>query len=472
MNRRKSREGNKGTDCASGSGLDRRRFLGLCGAAALTPALQPLLEEPAAIVPLGRVVMIRNPAATNYNFNPDLFYGDFVDQEVVDRMMDEGVMALTGEETVKAAWQAIIPGFVPGRKVAIKVNFNNCGTWELTANTMNGLIQPVNAVVRGLLMIGVRPADIRVYDSVRILPRRFVEGCLYQAVEFWDPNGGSGKLDVYHNTGVYVNFDHPDVAPLALCNVVTEADWLINMPILKRHPGAGITLSFKNHFGTIENCGSLHYWVYPTRYPQTWSPDYNPLVDIGRNPHIRNKTVLVVGDGLFGDYLDHAGPPLKWANFPYGTPNALFLSRDMVAADSVMHDVMLLEAPDTIPGCDAYLPLAEAAGLGVFEHGDPIDSGGYEKIDFLRIDQRGDEAVAGTVLSDGKPVGDARVYAEHEVGGGGVGTRTDFSGRFSFERMLVGRHRLTARKKGFRPRSRSVSYSGRARTVNFRLRPK
>ena len=68
-------------------------------------------------------------------------------------------------------------------------------------------------------------------------------------------------------------------------------------------------------------------------------------------------------------------------------------------------------------GADAYLPLAEQAGLGVFEHGDPRFNGGYSKIDFVRIDQKGSgDSISGIVKAKGGAVAGAKVVAKRQGG--------------------------------------------------------
>lgn len=454
------------------SNMDRRRFLGLCGAAALAPSLEPLFLEPTPKAPTGRVVMVRNEQATSFQYGDGQFYGDYVNQAVVDRMLDEGLMTLTGAATVKEVWRALIPRFKPGHRIAVKVNFNNCKDWEPDDFEFCNPIEPVNAIVRGLKLLGAKEGDVWVYDAVRTLPRRFVERCRYPGVRFWVREGDHGKSLAYLDKRSLVSFNYPDIPKLRIYNIVTEADWLINIPILKRHTHAGVTLAFKNHFGSIQSCGALHPWTFPLSDNDFWVEEYNPMVDIALNPHFHEKTVLIVGDGLFGNYDRHHGEPIPWRTFGNGSPNSLFLSRDVVAADSVMHDVLRLEEPDFLPSCDSYLRLADAAGLGVFEHGDPRHNGGYKKIDFLRFDQTGDAAISGLVLSGGAPVARAKISAVHKDGGAERKTRTDSSGYYSFGKMRIGKYRLTARKRGLRSRNRNVSYRGKARNVNLNLRSK
>ena len=164
----------------------------------------------------------------------------------------------------------------------------------------------------------------------------------------------------------------------------------INMPIMKGSHGlTGVTLGFKNHFGTIHNCAGLHDQVNVRGPSSGYRSDYNPLVDLIRSPLIGGKTVLTIGDGLFAA-KNWVQPPVTWTTFGNQVPNSLFLASDPVAIDCVMHDLLLAE-PDTsiCAGSNNYLRLAAEAGLGVFEQGkpwqDPYGSG-YTEIDYVRLD--------------------------------------------------------------------------------------
>jgi hypothetical protein len=76
--------------------------------------------------------------------------------------------------------------------------------------------------------------------------------------------------------------------------------------------------------------------------------------------------------------------PSPWATFDNSAPNSLLFATDPVALDCVMVD--LLAAETSISGdAGAYLNAAANAGLGVFEHGDPWNSG-YSQIDYVRTD--------------------------------------------------------------------------------------
>ena len=55
----------------------------------------------------------------------------------------------------------------------------------------------------------------------------------------------------------------PALTDQRISNVLVNADYLINMPIMKMHCCAWVALSFKNHFGSIANCAALHGYTFP-----------------------------------------------------------------------------------------------------------------------------------------------------------------------------------------------------------------
>mgnify|MGYP001090956662 CR=1 FL=1 len=336
-----------------------------------TPA--PLTHTPTPWTPspgTARVVHIHAPSATYWDGSSNYYY-NYVNQSVVNDMVDRGVMALTGTSTRADAWRALIPNY-SGGIVAIKVNFNN----SQLGNLINALIHPVNAVIQGLLDIGVPAQNIRIYDATRPIPTYFRNGCLYTGVQFYDVNSASFP--------VQVSFSRPGIPAEYLASAVVDAAYLINVPIMKGHSITGVTLGFKNHLGTINNPLGLHEYVAPM-WGQYYDPNYNPMVDIYLTSHIRHKTVLVLGDGLFGSRDNTNSVPTRWTTFGNQFPNSLFFARDPVAADCVMYDLLAAEGcPYAWDEATDHLRLAAAAGLGVYESGDPWGSG-YDLIDYVKI---------------------------------------------------------------------------------------
>jgi len=237
----------------------------------------------------------------------------------------------------------------------------------------------------------VATVNIWVYDVTHAwhdgrIPPRFIAGCdYYPGVHFagyvGEPNPFSTTEMVHFNTPP----GGPTISDLPLCNVLVNADYLINMPIVKIHPFTGVSLGFKNHFGSFDRCDYAH--VYTPGCPTDvhtcyYDPNYSPLIDIYTQAHIRNKTILTVGDCLFGAWSDPTWIPLPWATFGNGAPNSLFFATDPVAIECVMTDILAAETT-VMSETDDFLSLAGEASLGVYERGDPWSSG-YQFIDYIR----------------------------------------------------------------------------------------
>jgi hypothetical protein len=340
-----------------------------------------------------KVVHIYSANATSWDYASGYFF-QYVNQTQVNHMVDRGVKELTGAATVADAWRALLSAvtdYAPGKAIAIKVNLNNAWNNECAdmVNELDALIEPVNAVIRGLKLMGVQESDIWVYDATRPLLYRFVNGCDYPNVKFFDQRWGCVTSVTWGSAdpSAVISFSGGGLADDRVPDLLVEATYLINMPILKAHGGAGVTLSFKHHFGSIQQPWDLHPYAYGDQ--PSFDPSWSPLVDIYKNPNILGKTMLTIGDGLFGSWQDNTGSLPKWSTFKnnLGTdaPNSLFFAVDPVAIDSVMSDLIKAQYPPRVEDWVVnYLRLAEDDGLGTFEQGDPWGSG-YSKIDYVRV---------------------------------------------------------------------------------------
>lgn len=346
-------------------------------------------------VPAGsgpKVIHLHSTSATSWDFSTG-WYGDHVSQSKVTEMIERGVKELTGQPTVAAAWGALLPGYLAGKGIAIKVNFNNSHTGSDgcndSDNIIDALIEPVNALIAGMKLNGVREQDIWIYDALRAIPARFRTRCAYAGVHFVDSACAESVTFESTDPHAAVTFAHANLNPRRLADVLINATYLINLPIIKEHGISGVTLGFKNHFGSIQyvmgsGTDNLHDYIEPGN--AAYSANYSPTVEINQNPHIRNKTVLIVGDGLYGALINTNVVPTRWQSLGNAACNSLFFARDPVALDCVMMDLLYAESNQQ-PGADHvddYLKLAATAGLGVFEHGDPWGSG-YTTIDYARI---------------------------------------------------------------------------------------
>lgn len=338
--------------------------------------------------PSVRVVHVHAADATDWDFSTGVYW-DHVDQDVADLMVERGLTELTSTASVAEAWATVLPSYLPGQMIAIKVNLNNsrdCGDRD---NAIDALIEPVNALIGSLLQAGVGEQDIRVYDASRWMPRHFYDRRRHTQATYIDRHDCVDQTATFHhvNPSLRVSFSHPAmVTERWLTDLLYQATYLINMPILKRHGTHPVTLGLKNHFGSLDFLGGTgddnpHPYINPN--DSRYTPQFSPLVDINANPNIAGKTVLTVGDGLFGA-PSVAATPVRWSNTFGGAPNSLLFSRDPVAIDCVMCDLLRAEWGLNEAAYD-YLILAQQRGLGTFERGDPW-GGGYSRLQYVRID--------------------------------------------------------------------------------------
>lgn len=381
--------------------FSRRSMLKLMGVTAAGYALGvgPRLRAApgrAQQVAAPRVVHMHVPDATNWDFHTGSFV-DHISQDAVSEMVDRGLAHLTGTGSRREAWRALIPDLAEGDRIAIKVNFNNYidGAED---GAINAVIEPVNALIAGLLERGFAPAHITVYDTTRAwhdggIPARFIDGCRYPDVRFEAYLDNAGPFSP--TARVHFNTPNPAhaVEDLPLSSALAGARYLINMPIVKSHPFTGVTLGFKNHFGSIAHCDELHPYTPGYDYYNLYDPGYSPLVDLNASPYIRDKTILIVGDCLFGNWADPISRPQPWMTFGYRAPNSLFFGRDPLAIECVMTDLLAAET-ELLPQTDDFLRLAARAGLDVYERSNPWRPG-YQHIAYTRVG-----------LSDNLPGGD------------------------------------------------------------------
>jgi len=414
--------------------LTRRDFLKLFSALAGTlsgqsflsactpkPALEPTLAvestrplpPPASVLGVGRgifpgrVVWAHNPQATLWDGQSDFWWaGKFTDQSLVNEMFSFSLRQLTGQSSEKAAWEALFThfkarhggagGYRPGEKIAIKANMNGCKSHSGLKN--DSFVSPAVAfaLLDQLVGAGVKPDDITLYDASRFIPDPVVSACGTPAlagVHFADFSGGDGReacqRDLAHP--VHWSLDtHGN--PAYLPTLVTQADYLINVSLFKGHSLAGVTLTAKNHFGTLmtdldgqptlnpPQGANLHGYVaaYDVQGPPAWSwpqapmGSYSPLVDLIGHPHLGDKTLLFMVDALYGVENQNAelsnNSLFRSAPFNNHWSSSLLLSQDPVALDSVGADILVNEPaavthPDVLPRDSTYQNYLHEAAL-------------------------------------------------------------------------------------------------------------
>lgn len=321
----------------SGNEMDRRSFLtGMAACIAAVTGLINVEKESVAATheknaKSSRIVSVFHPAASAAGKGLD---NADLDQEAVRQMVHAGILAFTGEKDLKKAWRKIIPD--PGKKVAIKINCQIQGVY-----TKAKVVQPL---VEGLIVSGVPADNIIIYDKT---------ANAFDLAGFIPNNGAGVKVGKVSDFGGYSRFMFHRLANLltggyesSFWNYLAktgresnfgsvrslawlalrgrkplwDCEYLINVPVLKALDGySGISMSMKNHYGTIANPSEHHADMM----------DYIPFIN--SLPEIRNKTRLIVLDAIFGEYKWINGRDQKYVV----RVNKVLMSDDPVAIDTI-----------------------------------------------------------------------------------------------------------------------------------------
>ena len=136
---------------------------------------------------------------------------------------------------------------------------------------------------------------------------------------------------------------------------------VINVPVLKDHDLAGVSIGMKNFYGAIHNPNKYH------------DDACNPFVaDLNLHPEIRSKLRLTVCDAITAQY--HGGPAYS-PGFAWDF-NGLLVATDPVALDSI--GLKIIEDKRNEKGMKSfkeekreplYIRTAEDSGLGTFDRG-------------------------------------------------------------------------------------------------------
>jgi hypothetical protein len=379
---------------------------------AWTPVPKEPMGAPTGENP-GRVVWEWNPNATEKNLTGYWWEQENNNQQVLDQMVSSGIQQLSGINNGTRAWDALFTyfnqvhgngnvGYQPGEKIAIKLNFNNAlsgvgDPYTHEDNDRDASPYVVKALLQQLVnIVGIAQDDITIFDASRPIPNSFYNRVFYKTypadplveefphIHFVDSTGGAvGREQVIaSSTKMYF----ADGTIRTLPTRVVDAKYIIDMPLLKRHPlNYGVTLSGKNFFGSfIEPVSDVH----PYHLSGLIMGNPAPQVDLLAYKNLGGKTLIYLGDGTFATKVDHKTIG-KFLMYPFNDDwtNSLFFSQDPVAIDSVMYDFLYTEGTNPCEGSQNYLhqaavPLPNTydpehdgvyltTSLGVHEHWDP-----------------------------------------------------------------------------------------------------
>jgi uncharacterized protein (DUF362 family) len=209
------------------------------------------------------------------------------------------MQALHDRDSPLEAWKKVVrPGEVVGLKVNCLAGRGNCTRPEL-----------VNAICERLQQAGIR--EIVIWDRLN----SDLESARFKIVE-----RGSG-IRCFGNDALGFEDElatFGSVGSLLSRTLTQVCDAVINLPVLKDHGIAGVTIALKSMFGAIHNPNKYHMNVC------------NPYVaDVFMLPPIRQKVRLHICDATTAQY--EGGPSFMphWT-WPY---NGLLVGHDPVALD-------------------------------------------------------------------------------------------------------------------------------------------
>jgi hypothetical protein len=355
----------------------------------------------------GRVVWIHNSNAVNQKCQPDStnhawWMAENNNQSTIDSMVSAAIDSLTGQKSDSAAWQALFQynnaargkgsvGYVAGEKIFIKIN--SCSGWSGNFNPADlskkngnyyGMSETSPAMVLAVLrqlveIVHVAQNDIYIGDPIRNIYKEW-----YTQWQPKYPNVHYLGHDNYANLGreqvkasktalIYYS-DHGTVlntTPIhhdSLYTIFEDAEYLINLPQLKGHMRAGITMFAKNHFGsqTRGDATQLHKGL---PCPEEMENDtsrlgyglYRVQVDLMTYSLLREKNLIFLLDGLWGTSFEQ-NKPVKWLMAPFNNTysSSVFASLDNVAIESVGYD--FLRSEFTIARCASLPPNVYTSG--------------------------------------------------------------------------------------------------------------
>jgi uncharacterized protein (DUF362 family) len=276
---------------------DRRSFLknALAGVAALgVSAVEQKAAAETGLAPAkSRVVVARDPQLRGT--------GSMVDSLRMLSLLDRAMQAAFDRDRPLEAWKMLVH---PGESVGLKVNTLG-GRGISTSRVL------VEAICERLRQAGIKGVDIVVWDRDTDEMER----------GGFQPSIGGDRVQCFGTDRVGYEDDLAAWGCVGsrLSKILTQrTNVLINLPVLKDHDGAGVTIGLKNMYGVIHN---------PNKYHPNGCNPY--IADLNMLPEIRTRLRLTICDATTAMY--DGGPAYKPQSSWHC--NGLLISRDPVALD-------------------------------------------------------------------------------------------------------------------------------------------
>lgn len=244
-----------------------------------------------------RVVLIRSQKLERVDH--------MVTKEAVVPFLDKAMMKITDHLSPPKAWRAL---FSPGERVGIKLS---C----LPGKPLSSGYGVVMAIVDGLRSCGIRDKDIFIWErSDRELKRAGFQ-ISRSGVHVTGTDSFTGYGDGYSD-----DIEFAGSMGTRFSKIMERVDAVINVPVLKDHDLSGVSISLKNHYGSIYNPNKFH------------RNNCNPYIaELNRHPIIGKKQRLIVCDAT---RVQVNNGPAFYPSYAWEF-GGLLVSRDPVALDYV-----------------------------------------------------------------------------------------------------------------------------------------
>ncbi|MCD4678863.1 MAG: DUF362 domain-containing protein [Bacteroidales bacterium] len=313
----------------------------------------------------------KHPSSVVKVYHENCLSDNHSDQEAAYEMITNGMLALTGEESIKKAWSNFVQ---PDEIIGLKLN-------PVAGKMLSTSHEVVKATIKHLEEAGIPRGNIMLWDrrEFQLHEAGFTEenypGIKIRGTEikdkedsFYNKDGilyGEEMIDKdwYYWADVEGKYDEHTLPYMVnegkysyFSKICTkEVDKIINIPILK-NAGSSITLCLKNlGYGVISNTGRLH--------EKLWG---ETSAEVCAFPPVRDKVVLNIVDGIKGCF--NGGPA---ANPQFITEyKTMLFGSDAVAVDRVGYEIILakrieekIQEADK-PKSRQFMEYANELGLG------------------------------------------------------------------------------------------------------------
>jgi hypothetical protein len=307
------------------------------------------------------------PNSVVYCTEDDSSITDFKEDPVaVRRMVDDVVMATTNTNDIASAWRSLVK---PGDKIGIKISAAG-GKYFSTHKSV------VEAIMEGLESAGISRKDVIVWDREGLAAAGYSNRAGGYQVRSIEPVRGydsqaiissavAGKLiwgdadffkrDPAKNPLTATDRDQIS-ADSHVCKILShDVTKIINVPVFSSSETAGVAGALYNV--TVPNVDN---W-------RRFSDNDSFICDLYTDPHIGQKVVINIMDGLMAQY---AGGPEFEPNYAirhcmiYASKDPVAM--DVVALDRIEHWRMEAKLPRISPYA-VYLLTAGNMGIGVVQ---------------------------------------------------------------------------------------------------------